>query len=372
MKLIPKYQNAGLVTRQDNTYVAKPTIPPKLIKRTYTPTQSYVSQDNRSGWQREESKRYKEQQDKNNNLYKSQHLWNWSAPFNNTRTTNSNANAMFYFNKSAGMNTFAVGMGIANPTVTATSLAGSLIGAGVGNKVAGDKGALVGGLVGGMVNPKSWIGKKGSSNTHSAILKPKLTPEELAGIPKGERKSPTPYRQIGTVEEISEDYMKPIGNIFGPFIAKHSEQAVFNHATDPTKVVKVYAVNDKGFPDITAIKKFQMHFMKRNQIPFGIKNRFSGYLKGKEGIFPVYVQDKVTPLRAMNNTQYEKEILPKLAEQLKAEDYIQISPDVFSNGKFKITDLYPENMGYDNQGNLIFFDAKAYRFGGLLGRRHRL
>lgn len=54
MKLIPKYQNEGLVTRQDNTYVTKPTIPPKLIKRTYTPTQSYVSQDNRSEWQREQ------------------------------------------------------------------------------------------------------------------------------------------------------------------------------------------------------------------------------------------------------------------------------------------------------------------------------
>lgn len=54
MKLIPKYQNEGLVTRQDNTYVAKPTIPSKLIKRTYTPTQSYVSQDNRSEWQREQ------------------------------------------------------------------------------------------------------------------------------------------------------------------------------------------------------------------------------------------------------------------------------------------------------------------------------
>lgn len=54
MKLIPKYQNAGLATRQDNTYVAKPTIPIKLIKRTYTPTQSYVSQDNRSEWQREQ------------------------------------------------------------------------------------------------------------------------------------------------------------------------------------------------------------------------------------------------------------------------------------------------------------------------------
>lgn len=54
MKLIPKYQNEGLATRQDNTYVAKPTIPIKPIKRTYTPTQSYVSQDNRSEWQREQ------------------------------------------------------------------------------------------------------------------------------------------------------------------------------------------------------------------------------------------------------------------------------------------------------------------------------
>ena len=87
---------------------------------------------------------------------------------------------------------------------------------------------------------------------------------------------------------------------------------------------------------------------------------------------PVYTQDKVTPLKAMNNTQYEKEIFPKLVEQLKAKGYTQTSPDVFSNGKFKITDLYPDNMGYDSQGNLIFFDAKTYRFGGLLGRRHRL
>lgn len=49
MKLIPKYQNAGLIARQDNTYVTKPTIPLKPIKRTYIPTQTYISQDNRSG-----------------------------------------------------------------------------------------------------------------------------------------------------------------------------------------------------------------------------------------------------------------------------------------------------------------------------------
>lgn len=55
MKLIPKYQKAGLVARQDNTYIAKPAIPIKPIKRTYIPTQSYVSQDNRSEWQREQN-----------------------------------------------------------------------------------------------------------------------------------------------------------------------------------------------------------------------------------------------------------------------------------------------------------------------------
>lgn len=200
----------------------------------------------------------------------------------------------------------------------------------------------------------------------------KLAKAERMGIPKGERNSPSPYKQIGTVDEVSEHYMKATGDIFGPFMDKQSEHAVFNHATDPSKIVKVYAVNGKGFADIAAIKEFQAHYMKRNQIPFGVKNRFSGYLKGKDGIFPVYTQDKVTPLKAMNNTQYEKEIFPKLVEQLKAKGYTQTSPDVFSNGKFKITDLYPDNMGYDSQGNLIFFDAKTYRFGGLLGRRHRL
>lgn len=199
----------------------------------------------------------------------------------------------------------------------------------------------------------------------------KLAKAERMGIPKGERNSPSPYKQIGTVDEVSEHYMKATGDIFGPFMDKQSEHAVFNHATDPSKIVKVYAVNDKGFADIAAIKEFQAHYMKRNQIPFGVKNRFSGYLKGKDGIFPVYTQDKVTPLKAMNNTQYEKEIFPKLVEQLKAKGYTQTSPDVFSNGKFKITDLYPDNMGYDSQGNLIFFDAKTYRFGGLLGRRQR-
>lgn len=109
--------------------------------------------------------------------------------------------------------------------------------------------------------PKSMIFKFNTS---------KLAKAGRMGIPTGERNSPSPYKQ--------------------------SEHAVFNHAPDSSKIVKAYAVNDKGFAYIAAIKEFQAHYMKRNQIPFGVKNRFSGYLKGKgkDGIFPVYTQDKDT------------------------------------------------------------------------------
>ena len=153
---IIKYQEpAQPIARRDAIKDYTPQIPLSPIKRTYMPTQLPVlSQDNRTGWEKEVSEQIKEEQARNNNLYNNQHIWNWSAPFNNTRTTKSNAGAMFDFNKSAAMSTFATGMGIANPAATATSMVGSLVGAGIGNKVAGDKGALVGGFIGGMVNPK--------------------------------------------------------------------------------------------------------------------------------------------------------------------------------------------------------------------------
>ena len=153
---ISKGQNGLVVQRRDAIKDYTPQIPLSPIKRTYMPTQLPVlSQDNRTGWEKEVSEQIKEEQARNNNLYNNQHIGNWSAPFNNTRTTKSNAGAMFDFNKSAAMSTFATGMGIANPAATATSMVGSLVGAGIGNKVAGDKGALVGGFIGGMLGDRA-------------------------------------------------------------------------------------------------------------------------------------------------------------------------------------------------------------------------
>lgn len=157
--MIIKYQNPPHgIARRDAIKDYRPEIPFSPIKqpvKPYMPTQQPIlSPDNRTGWEKEVSRQIKADRAKNENLYGNQHTWNWSAPFTNARITKDNASAMFDFDKSAAMSTFAIGQGIASPVTTATSIAGSLVGAGIGNKVAGEKGALVGGFVGGMVNPK--------------------------------------------------------------------------------------------------------------------------------------------------------------------------------------------------------------------------
>lgn len=199
--MIIKYQNPPHgIARRDAIKDYRPEIPLSPIKqpvKPYMPTQQPIlSPDNRTGWEKEVSRQIKADRAKNDNLYGNQHTWNWSAPFTNARITKDNASAMFDFDKSAAMSTFAIGQGIASPVTTATSIAGSLVGAGIGNKVAGEKGALVGGFVGGMVNPKFGMRfnkKNNSSNIKQPMVmakESKLTPEEIAGIPKGERNQP--------------------------------------------------------------------------------------------------------------------------------------------------------------------------------------
>lgn len=167
--MIIKYQNPPHgIARRDAIKDYRPEIPLSPIKqpvKPYMPTQQPIlSPDNRTGWEKEVSRQIKADRAKNDNLYGNQHTWNWSAPFTNARITKDNASAMFDFDKSAAMSTFAIGQGIASPVTTATSIAGSLVGAGIGNKVAEEKGALVGGFVGGMVNPKIRFGKSSSTN----------------------------------------------------------------------------------------------------------------------------------------------------------------------------------------------------------------
>lgn len=237
--MIIKYQNPPHgIARRDAIKDYRPEIPFSPIKqpvKPYIPTQQPIlSPDNRTGWEKEVSRQIKADRAKNDNLYGNQHTWNWSAPFTNARITKDNASAMFDFDKSAAMSTFAIGQGIASPVTTATSIAGSLVGAGIGNKVAGEKGALVGGFVGGMVNPRFRFGKSSSTkrrehgnvadnvNLHSKMNFDDY--DQIVNAIDNEEELYRLYLQNETVakriREVSPSYVKEVNNFIKTKIKK--------------------------------------------------------------------------------------------------------------------------------------------------------
>lgn len=236
---IIKYQEpAQPIARRDAIKDYRPEIPLSPIKqpvKPYMPTQQPVlSSDNRTGWEKEVSRQIKADKAKNDKLYGNQHTWNWSAPFTNARITKDNASAIFDFDKSAAMSTFAIGQGIAIPVTTATSIAGSLVGAGIGNKVAGEKGALVGGFVGGMVNPRFRFGKSSSTkrrehgnvadnvNLHSKMNFDDY--DQIVNAIDNEEELYRLYLQNETVakriREVSPSYVKEVNNFIKTKIKK--------------------------------------------------------------------------------------------------------------------------------------------------------
>ncbi|RGV15889.1 hypothetical protein DWW25_07485 [Bacteroides xylanisolvens] len=236
---IIKYQEpAQPIARRDAIKDYRPEIPLSPIKqpvKPYMPTQQPIlSPDNRTGWEKEVSRQIKADKAKNDKLYGNQHTWNWSAPFTNARITKDNASAMFDFDKSAAMSTFAIGQGIASPVTTATSIAGSLVGAGIGNKVAGEKGALVGGFVGGMVNPRFRFGKSSSTkrrehgnvadnvNLHSKMNFDDY--DQIVNAIDNEEELYRLYLQNETVakriREVSPSYVKEVNNFIKTKIKK--------------------------------------------------------------------------------------------------------------------------------------------------------
>lgn len=236
---IIKYQNpAQPIARRDAIKDYRPEIPFSPIKqpvKPYMPTQQPIlSPDNRTGWEKEVSRQIKADRAKNDNLYGNQHTWNWSAPFTNARITKDNASAMFDFDKSAAMSTFAIGQGIASPVTTATSIAGSLVGAGIGKQVAGEKGALVGGFVGGMVNPRFRFGKSSSTkrrehgnvadnvNLHSKMNFDDY--DQIVNAIDNEEELYRLYLQNETVakriREVSPSYVKEVNNFIKTKIKK--------------------------------------------------------------------------------------------------------------------------------------------------------
>lgn len=193
-------------------------------------------------------------------------------------------------------------------------------------------------------------------------VKRKLSPLEKAGIPKGERNSPSPYKQIGTATE-PKSQLEHIGvdnPLFGKLIGKGGQQTVFENTSNPDKVLKV--VTDRKFTSIPEIRQFHKEWMKRNRLPLQERIDFQGYLQGKDRIYPVYQQNKVSPLGDMPMVKWEREYIPQINAQMQRLGYN--SNGTYSNGTLNVGDINPWNIGYNKNGTLRFFDADVYKSGG--------
>lgn len=369
--MIIKYQNPPHgIARRDAIQDYRPEIPFSPIKqpvKPYMPTQQPIlSPDNRTGWEKEVSRQIKADKAKNDNLYGNQHTWNWSAPFTNTRITKDNASTMFDFNKSAAMSTFAIGQGIASPVTTATSMAGSLVGAGIGNKVAGNKGALIGGFVGGMVGNR--LPTEIANNHKIGFISKPFQNNVMNNTSTTVTRQPktSPYIEIGkAIEPKSKSRLEHINvdsPMFGDYIDKGSQQAVFNNAANPNQVLKVLI--DRKFTSVPEIKEFHKQWMKRNRLPLQERITFEGYLQGDGRIYPVYSQNRISTLGNILPKEWEKVHLPKLNKEMNKLGY-KNNEGVYTNGKLTVGDISPDNVGYVN-GNIRFVDADVYKKGGKL------
>ena len=190
-----------------------------------------------------------------------------------------------------------------------------------------------------------------------------LTDAEKAGIPKGERKSPSPYKQIGTATEPKSrmENFSVQSDLFGDFIDNGSQQTVFQNATDPSKVLKVYT--ERKFTSVPEIKEFHKQWMKRNRLPLQERINFEGYLQGDNRIFPVYSQNKIDILGNILPKEWTTLHLPKLNKEMHKLGYK--GSGTYTNGKLTVGDISPFNVGYIN-GNLRLIDADVYRKGGKL------
>lgn len=177
------------------------------------------------------------------------------------------------------------------------------------------------------------------------------------------RRRYTLNKKIGTFnpyKEGNEWKWDANGELFGKQIGEGSEQYVYENMSNPNTVLKI---DGNGYEDLSSMKQAIKAYQKRNRIPYQEKAKYSGYMEGKDAAtrtktvyYPVYIQNK---LRLETNTTpyyWDNILVPKINNMMSAKGYKGTASTSFTNGKFTVSDMSPYNIGYDQNGNLKFFD----------------
>lgn len=160
-----------------------------------------------------------------------------------------------------------------------------------------------------------------------------------------------PYPKIGTATMV-DGSLKPTGDIFGELLpTQGTKHVVFKHKTDPTKVVKVYKPTEGGYKTLDELREGLRMYRARDEVPGAVPTELQGYLQGENGMYPVFTQTKVGPIKKTS-------VLDELARMFEAKGWTRINDSSYKNSKITVGDITTENVGMLN-GKPVIFDPEA-------------
>lgn len=193
-----------------------------------------------------------------------------------------------------------------------------------------------------------------SNNQVIFSLRDDLKNGTMTHKPTGKTVIPTennPYPKIGTATMV-DGIFEPTGDIFGEILpTQGTKQAVFHHKTDPTKVVKVSKVPEEGYRTVDELRKAIKMSRARDEVPSAVPTELQGYLQGENGMYPVFTQTKVGPIKKMS-------VLDELAKIFESKGWTRINDSSYKNSKITVGDITTENVGMLN-GKPVIFDPEA-------------
>ena len=161
------------------------------------------------------------------------------------------------------------------------------------------------------------------------------------------------------------------GKGFGKVIGEGSEQTVYENLDNPNVVLKML---DISYPTKSALRAGVKQYNKRNLIPLQERAKFLGYVKGpnnagtQEAYYPIFSQKKLTIPTDKSWTTWESEYLPQIEYAMRNLG-ISGGNGIYNYKGYKISNLSPDNIGFDENGNLRLIDAYVDKQGGILRRK---
>ena len=174
----------------------------------------------------------------------------------------------------------------------------------------------------------------------------------LAGAVDRGRREAAPYVSTLLTATMVDGSLKPTGDIFGELLpTQGTKHVVFKHKTDPTKVVKVYKPTEGGYKTLDELREGLRMYRARDEVPGAVPTELQGYLQGENGMYPVFTQTKVGPIKKMS-------VLDELARMFEAKEWTRINDSSYKNSKITVGDITTENVGMLN-GKPVIFDPEA-------------